>query len=87
MRFDPEELAVRVQAGKAPRLVVLHQSTEDQLVPVNQTEQLTEDLGQARGLRVVRGHRCTGKHAAPWEEGTMFWESVQDILKLFRERK
>jgi predicted esterase len=83
-RFEAGVIAERVEACKAPPLVVLDQSTEDQLVPLNQTERLETTLGQVAGLRVIRGHRCTGKHAAPWEQGTIIWESIQDILHLLR---
>jgi kynurenine formamidase len=71
-----------VRIGKAPRLVVLDQSTEDQLVPMNQLERFRAQLGQVSGLRVVQGNRCTGGHTAPWQEGAMIWESLQDIVKL-----
>lgn len=37
-RFDPANIAARVREGKAPRLVVLDQSAEDQLVPMNQMQ-------------------------------------------------
>jgi transcriptional regulator with XRE-family HTH domain len=33
----------------------------------------------------VEGHRCTGKHAAPWEQGIMIWENLQDIFGLLQE--
>ncbi len=84
-RFDPAEIAGRVQAGKAPRLVVLDHSTEDQLVPMNQRERFEATLGAAGELRVVRGHRCTDEHAAPWEGGRMIWDGIQDALKLLHE--
>jgi kynurenine formamidase len=85
--FDPARIAERVAEGSAPRLVVLDQSTEDQLVPMNQREKLEANLRNVSGLRVVKGHRCTGKHAAPWEQGIMIWESLRDILKLLEEEK
>ena len=80
--FDPAGIAGRVRNGKAPRLVVLDQSTEDQLVPMNQLERFQAQLGKVSGLRVTQGHRCTGGHTAPWQEGAMIWESLQDIVKL-----
>jgi kynurenine formamidase len=86
-RFDPAEIAERVRESEAPQLVVLDQSTEDQLVPMNQRERLEATLGKVSGLRVVEGHRCTGKHAAPWEQGIMICESLQDIFRLLREEK
>ncbi|MCJ1328845.1 hypothetical protein MMC10_005522 [Thelotrema lepadinum] len=85
-RFDAKDVEERVRTGKAPDLVVLDQSTEDQLVPINQTERLESQLGHVSGLRAVRGNRCTGSHAAPWEEGIIIWESVKDILGLLEAR-
>lgn len=86
-RFDPAKIAERVREGKAPRLVLLDQSTDDQLVPMNQRERLKATLSAVSGLRVVQGHRCTGKHAAPWEQGTMISQSLQDIFSLLQEEK
>ena len=86
-RFDPAEIAEQVRETKAPRLVMLEQSTEDQLVPMNQRDRLEANLSKVSGLRVVEGHRCTGKHAAPWEQGVMIWESLQDVFGLLREEK
>jgi kynurenine formamidase len=83
--FGPAEICGRVADGQAPRLVVLDQSTEDQLVPVSQRERFTARLGQVSGLRVAEGHRCTGQHAAPWEQGLMISESLQDIFRLLRD--
>jgi kynurenine formamidase len=85
--FDPAEIAERVREGKAPRLVVLDQSTEDQLVPMNQSQRLKANLSTVGGLRVVEGHRCTGQHDAPWEQGVMIWESIRDIVRLLQEAK
>jgi kynurenine formamidase len=85
-RFDPAEISVRVRENKAPRFVVLDESTEDQLVPMNQREKLEATLRKASGLRVIEGHRCTGMHAAPWEQGIMIWESLRDIFLLLQER-
>jgi kynurenine formamidase len=84
-RFDPSEIAGRVREGSAPQLVVLDQSTEDQLVPMNQSQRLEANLSKVNALQVVEGHRCTGEHNAPWEQGSMIWESVQDILELLAE--
>ena len=83
-QFDTEGIAEQVKGGKAPNLVVLDQSTKDQLVPVNQMERLESQLRRVNGLRVVRGNRCTGSHAAPWEQGYMIWESVKDTLGLLK---
>jgi kynurenine formamidase len=84
-RFVPAKIAGRVREGKAPSLVVLDQSAEDQLVPMNQSHRLEANLSKVSGLRVVKGHRCTGKHDAPWEQGIMIWESLQDIFRLLQE--
>jgi kynurenine formamidase len=84
-RFDPAEIAERVREGKAPRLVVLDQSAQDQLVPMNQSQRLEANLNKVRGLRVVDGHRCTGEHDAPWEQGVMIWESLKDTFGLLQE--
>jgi kynurenine formamidase len=86
-RFDAAEIAGRVREGKAPRLVVLDQSTEDQLVPMSQSQRLEANLSKVRGLRVVEGHRCTGQHDAPWEQGVMIWESLEDIFRLLQPEK
>jgi kynurenine formamidase len=79
-RFDPAAISARIADGKAPRLVVLDQSDQDQLVPVSQRDRLAARLKVA-GMRVVEGHRCTGEHAAPWAQGSMIWQSLSDILK------
>lgn len=75
-----------VDDGFVPRLVVLDQSSEDQLVPMNQVETMEKRLKSLKGLRVVRGMRCTGVHAAPWEQGYMIWENVQDVLELLKKK-
>jgi len=86
-RFDPADIAERVREGKAPRLVVLDQSTEDQLVPVSQSQRLEANLSKVSGLRVVEGHRGTGQHDAPWEQGLPIWESLEDIFRLLGPEK
>ncbi|MBE7158151.1 MAG: hypothetical protein INR62_06905 [Rhodospirillales bacterium] len=83
-RFDPATITTRVREGRTPPLVLLDQSTEDQLVPMNQRERLETNLARVDGLQTVRGHRCTGKHAAPWEQGVMIWETILDVLGLLR---
>ncbi|KAJ3533943.1 hypothetical protein NM208_g7760 [Fusarium decemcellulare] len=85
-RFDADDLAARVNEGKAARLVLIDQSTEDQLVPVGQADKMEKRLKEVQGIQVVRGHRCNGKHAVPWEEGHMIWESVQDVLTMLRSQ-
>ena len=37
------------------------------------------------GLKLPNCILMTGKHAAPWEQGIMIWESLQDIFRLLRE--
>ena len=85
--FDPTEITERVREDKSPRLVVLDQSREDQLVPLNQKERLEATLRKVRGMQVVAGHRCTATHAAPWEQGAMIWDSLRDILRMLQEEK
>jgi kynurenine formamidase len=84
-RFNPAEVAERVRERKAPRLVVLDQSAEDQLVPMNQRQRLEANLSKVSELRVIEGHRCTGEHDAPWQQGVMIWESLQDIFGFLQE--
>jgi kynurenine formamidase len=86
-RFEPAEVSQRVRERRAPRLVVLDQSTEDQLVPMNQKERLEASLAKVSGLRVVEGNRCAGKHAAPWEQGLPIWESLQDVIRLLQDER
>ncbi|MGJ9418728.1 alpha/beta hydrolase [Massilia sp. CMS3.1] len=83
--LNPASIAARVNETTAPRLFVLDQSQQDQLVPTNQRTRLEQNLHQVQGVRVVEGHRCTGPHAAPWEQGIMIWESLQDVLALLDE--
>jgi kynurenine formamidase len=85
--FDPAVIAGRVREGNAPRLVVLDQSAEDQLVPVNQKDRLAANLAMVTGLRIAQGHRLTGTHAAPWEQGVMICQSLLDTLRLWREER
>jgi kynurenine formamidase len=59
--FDPAEIAGRVREDKAPRPIVLDQSAEDQLVPMNQRERYQANLTKVDGLRVVEGNRLTGR--------------------------
>jgi kynurenine formamidase len=84
-RFDSAVVSKRVEECKAPQLFLLDQSMEDQLVPLNQLERFQAHLGESEGLSVIRGDRCRGKHAAPWEQGFMIWECVRDTLAHLRE--
>ncbi|MEU9407488.1 hypothetical protein AB0E08_17665 [Streptomyces sp. NPDC048281] len=83
--FDPVAIARRIREGRSPRLVVLEQSAEDQLVPMTQRERLTAVLGKAAGLQLAQGQRLTGGHAAPWQEGLMIYQSVVDTLQILRK--
>ncbi|KAL9619376.1 MAG: hypothetical protein Q9160_005971 [Pyrenula sp. 1 TL-2023] len=80
--IGPHELSSRVKEGQAPSLVLVDQSPEDQLVPMNQMETMKAQLEKISGLHVVRGRRCVGEHAAPWKQGNIIWETVKDALKL-----
>ena len=82
--FEPATVSERVSQGYAPRLVVVEQSADDQLVPMNQLEKLQANLTKVSGLQVSQGHRATGKHAEPWQRGDMLWNSVQDVLTHLR---
>lgn len=84
-RFKAEIVEQRIAAGLVPSLIMLDQSSDDQLVPMNQTEGLERMLHQVKGLEIVRGKRCTGRHAAPWEEGYMIWDNIQDVMKLLKQ--
>lgn len=79
-RFDVKTLNKRDEEERVARLVLLDQSPEDQLVPIAQADKMERHLKEAQGIKVVRGHRCQGRHAAPWEEGYMIWQSVLDVL-------
>ncbi|RMJ15040.1 hypothetical protein CDV36_005288 [Fusarium kuroshium] len=79
-KFDVKTLTERVVKGRVARLVLLDQSPEDQLVPISQADKMERHLKDVQGIKVVRGNRCQGRHATPWEEGYMIWQSVQDVL-------
>jgi kynurenine formamidase len=81
-RVNTEHLAIRLREEKAPKFVLVDQSTEDQLVPMNQMERMKTQLEEVDGLRLVEGRRCVGVHAAPWEQGTIIWDTVKDVLIL-----
>ncbi len=82
----PTVMAEQVRDSRAPRLVVLDESTKDQLVPMNQRERLEAKLDEVEGLQLTRGHQCTGSHAAPWEQGVMIWDSIRDVLGLLQKK-
>lgn len=54
-RFDVDDVGKLVEDGKAPKLMLLDQSSDDQLVPMNQRERMIVQLEQVRGMKVVRG--------------------------------
>lgn len=85
--FDPVQIAERVQKGKAPRLVLVDQSQDDQVVPMNQRERLEANLRKVSGLRVVLGNRCTGNHSEPWQHGFMIWASIRDAIQALRQER
>jgi acetyl esterase/lipase len=80
-RLVPEAVLGRLERGLVPRLVVLDQSSEDQLVPMNQLETMQEALLGIPGLLTARSRRATGAHARPWEDGQMLWSAVRDIVR------
>ena len=80
-RFDADMISRSIEDGLAPKRIVLDQSTEDQLVPVNQLERLKIQLEQVSGLQLWQGNRCAGSHAAPWEQGYMIWQTILDVLE------
>lgn len=81
-RLDTKQLDEKICKGEAPPLVLIDQSTEDQLVPTNQADTMESKLRQVRGLKVVRGQRCKGAHAAPWEGGQIIWDTLKDVFAL-----
>ena len=80
-RFDADTISKRIAAGVCPKLILLDQSVDDQLVPFNQLDRMETQLEQVTGLRIMRGERCIRKHAEPWEQGYMIWDTLSDILK------
>ncbi len=86
-RFDVDDIAQWVEEGKAPRVMVLDQSVEDQLVPMNQIDRMVLQMQQVSRMKVVLGKRCVGEHAAPWKEGWIIWESVLDVLRILKEER
>ena len=84
--FDAKEIEKMVESDHAPALVIVDESTEDQLVPMNQADRMVAKLEEVKSMKVVRGKRCTGVHAAPWEQGYMIWENILDTLSLLREK-
>lgn len=63
-RLDAARIAERIVERGGPRLVLLEQSPDDQLAPMNQRDRIAATLRLVNGWRVVLGQRCVGKHAA-----------------------
>ena len=78
--IDTATLSHRVRDGSAPRLVLVDQSAEDQLVPINQAHTMMARLEKIVGLKVLKGGRATGEHAAPWKQGYIISDTVEDVL-------
>jgi hypothetical protein len=70
-----------------PATILLEQSPDDRMVPMTQRETLARRLRDADLTDVVKGSRCSGSHAAPWERGDMMWRSILDILDRYRSLK
>lgn len=68
-KFDADMILRRIKDGDCPKRILLDQSTEDQLVPMNQLEQMKTRLEKVTGLKLMSGNKCVGRHAAPWEQG------------------
>ena len=83
-RFDPRQIANRLAEGNAPRLILLDQSNDDQLVPMNQCDQLDKNMRQIEGMTIIRGIRARGYHALPWESGEILWNCVQDAMNALK---
>lgn len=81
-KFDVVDLERRAQEGLLPKLIVVDQSKEDELVPMNQCVKLLSHLSQVKGVTSVKIDRLTDRHAAPWQEGDMLWMAVLDALAL-----
>ena len=82
--FDSEVIARRAKKNATPKLVVLDQSTDDQLVPMNQTVAMQSLLETVPGIRILRSETLKGSHNEPWESGLMLWHSVQEILDILQ---
>lgn len=80
-RLSGDTVSARLAEGLAPRLVVLDQSEQDQLVPMNQLDTMHAALLQVPGLLAARGRWAHGSHAHPWEDGLMLWSAVHDITR------
>ncbi|KAK6403871.1 hypothetical protein LTR95_018915, partial [Oleoguttula sp. CCFEE 5521] len=83
-RFSARDIQARLGDGKGsvPSIIMLDQSPDDQLVPMDQMVRMRALLEGCDDLQVLTGKRCVGTHAAPWEGGAIIWESVMDVLPL-----
>ena len=80
-RFDPVAIESLLRAARAPSLVWLAQSPDDQLVPMNQLDRLAANLTRVAELTVEIGD-CAGKHAEPWQSGNAICRSVREVSRL-----
>lgn len=86
-RFDVDAMSARVKAGEIPNLILLDQSVDDQLVPINQRQRLELQLSLVDSVTVVQGHRCAGSHASPWENGDAIYDTIKDVLALLAQKQ
>lgn len=84
-RFDVDSIKTRLLENKAPALIMIDSSSEDQLVPSNQLEILKKNLSNVSGLQTIEGKRCNGDHALPWKQGFPIWQNVKDILEVLKK--
>jgi kynurenine formamidase len=84
-QMEPDLIARRLLENKIPPLIWLDQSTGDQLVPGNQLKRFSANLNKVKGLRVITGKRCKGRHAAPWQQGKMIWDTITDVIETLKE--
>ena len=87
--FDIKMLVSRLLERKMPELVVLAQSKEDQLVPMNQTESIEAALEHTQvdgsgktNLSLKRSTKITGQHDDCWKEGREIADMVKYVLTL-----
>lgn len=86
-RFELGTTASRLRRLGGLATILLEQSPDDQLVPMNQREKLARHIIDATVFDVVEGWRCSGSHATPWEQGDMMWRSILDVLDRYRSLK
>jgi acetyl esterase/lipase len=86
-RFELGAAASRLRHSGGLATILLEQSPDDQLVPMNQREKLARQIIDANVFDVIEGWRCSGSHATPWEQGDMMWRSILDVLDRYRSLK